>query len=722
MLNKILPAAVMLLLSAGGTGTASGIPLRMDLPPGIPPNNELARDGLLDVTLYGADPEGKRDSTRAVQQAIDDAYQYQMVCFFPTGVYKVSDTLRCMEKANITARGRYYPSRTLNKAHALVGSTKGPRPVLRLIDHAPGFDDPAHPKPVVMFWHQKTKVKYGTGPAGSTDPAHNQADISFNQVFKGIDIEIGPTGNRGAIGISHGAAQGSSIEDVRIVARNAFAGVGDLCGFGGINVNIEVVGGRYGVYARRLNPVLVGVSLIDQVDSAICWTGWNPLTVVGFRIVKKKEPAIRLAPGAFDPVAHLNLLDGVIELTGEAGVAIDNTAGRNLAMRNVYIRNAAVTVKTRTAPPLENGPGWTLVREYAYCMPPFLSPRTKRRTRSYNWIDGRMTIEPYAAVIRNSAPPPPNLVTRHLYPTPFPSFEDPDAVNVHDLGAKGDGRTDDTTALQRAFDRPGKVFLPKGVYRTTRTLVPGPHTHLFGVAKHLSRIRPDFGEWKPTRETPVIATVDDPRADTSLSFLAIDMAVKDLKHAYWNALTWRVGRRSVVRDIALRNVDWVNPRTAEGTDRRLYVIRGNGGGRWYNALVDSPYNRTRHPGYRNILIQGTREPLYFYGFDSQRSNTYPHTEIVDARNVFIFGYFTEWLNSCRIQNCRNILVAGSGGGANNQFTLIDSEDVLLMNICRTVVQKHDGFMVREVRGDRVRRVSAFDLVTMYKRGQCAMPP
>ena len=43
--------------------------------------------------------------------------------------------------------------------------------------------------------------------------------------------------------------------------------------------------------------------------------------------------------------------------------------------------------------------------------------------------------------------------------------------NVRDFGAKGDGRSDDTKAIQSAVDAAsGSVFFPKGVYRITKTI------------------------------------------------------------------------------------------------------------------------------------------------------------------------------------------------------------------------------------------------------------
>jgi len=60
-------------------------------------------------------------------------------------------------------------------------------------------------------------------------------------------------------------------------------------------------------------------------------------------------------------------------------------------------------------------------------------------------------------------------------------------LNVLDFGAKGDGKTDDTQAFQRALDEAGKkggiVFVPAGEYLIKSHLVIPPNVTLEGVAK-----------------------------------------------------------------------------------------------------------------------------------------------------------------------------------------------------------------------------------------------
>jgi len=56
--------------------------------------NPLAKNGLLDVTgpPFGADNTGRKDSTVAIQQAINAARDNQMVCYFPLGLIKTQPT------------------------------------------------------------------------------------------------------------------------------------------------------------------------------------------------------------------------------------------------------------------------------------------------------------------------------------------------------------------------------------------------------------------------------------------------------------------------------------------------------------------------------------------------------------------------------------------------------------------------------------------------------
>lgn len=124
-------------------------------------NRALLAAGLLDVTAapYHADPSGKSDSTAAIQQALKDARDARLIAHFPAGRYLVSDTIEGVQgevawdewpyegfaDAWVATNSFEYPC-------VLRGPATGGRAVLVLADNAPGFSDPAKPKPVVYLW------------------------------------------------------------------------------------------------------------------------------------------------------------------------------------------------------------------------------------------------------------------------------------------------------------------------------------------------------------------------------------------------------------------------------------------------------------------------------------------------------------------------------------------------------------------------------------------
>ncbi len=61
-------------------------------------------------------------------------------------------------------------------------------------------------------------------------------------------------------------------------------------------------------------------------------------------------------------------------------------------------------------------------------------------------------------------------------------------VNVRDLGAKGDGTSDDTDALRKAIAGHKTLYFPAGLYLVTDTLTLRPETVLIGLHPSITRI------------------------------------------------------------------------------------------------------------------------------------------------------------------------------------------------------------------------------------------
>jgi parallel beta-helix repeat protein len=98
---------------------------------------------------------------------------------------------------------------------------------------------------------------------------------------------------------------------------------------------------------------------------------------------------------------------------------------------------------------------------------------------SLSYLDGIALTERAGAPVLH----PPDLRVQRLHDYLQRS---PAVFSVKDWGARGDGRTDDTTGLQRAVDRAGAVggtvLFPAGVYRFSATLgIRGDRTELVGL-------------------------------------------------------------------------------------------------------------------------------------------------------------------------------------------------------------------------------------------------
>ncbi len=632
-------------------------------PPASMPLNAMGQMGFLDVTQapYQADPTGKIDCTKAIQQAVNDARDHQLVCFFPSGTYLISAMISCEQKANKVPNASKDNEYRSDRWHPciLMGSTKGARPVIRLAPGAQGFGDYTKPKPAIWIWAQTGRIA-----KGQSEPkwGQEQPNISFNNIFRGIDIDI--RGNAGACGIRHTGSQGSSLEEVTILAEGAYAGMDNCPGQGGGTYDVTVIGGRYGITIDKdcRFPTLTGCQFKDQTASAVRQTGGTiPVLLVGCSIEQTNGPALDLTTAS--PQGALSLIDSMISI-GSGTLCGTKTAMPSLFLENTFVKGASHVVANGATLPVAEG--WTEIRRFASC-----------GESATNCIDGAMSSEEIADWSAAAEAPSLDAIRqRHLWGK-LPSFEDSDAVNVKALGAIGDGKTDDTAALKRAIAAHEKVFLPKGVYLVSESLVLGPRTQLFGAARVVTEIRATdgFGE----KNQPLITTVDDAQATTCLSNISLGQYVSDPNVT---AIEWKAGRQSTLHSIWVYLCDStskVRPVRAHST----YHVTGNGGGRWYavNAYEGQLATTTDHTDYRRLLVEGTTEPLAIYAFNVERVRATPQSEIRNANHVRIYYYKSE---------------AGTfGGDHNTPLRIVDSSDVAV-HCVSGVIALEDGSPVVEV--------------------------
>ena len=245
-------------------------------------------EGVLDVTRppFSVDSSGGADTTASLQAAINYAHNHSLVAYFPAGTYLISDTIQCISSFNWhTEENNTWPS--CFTPHVLVGAKRmghehkrmGYRPRLVLAPHSPGFEDTSMPKVVV---HTTT----------SYDPHNKQAKVGQEQpnanmnTLPRIDIEV-REGNAGAIGISHRAAQGSSVQDCTLFMGSGHTGLAGAAGSGGSHASATAIGGRIGLdLTGTAGTHGDGMTLVNQSQSAIVYDGGKEApSVVGLEIV-----------------------------------------------------------------------------------------------------------------------------------------------------------------------------------------------------------------------------------------------------------------------------------------------------------------------------------------------------------------------------------------------------------------------------------------------------
>ncbi|HBE04031.1 MAG: hypothetical protein A2096_02160 [Spirochaetes bacterium GWF1_41_5] len=665
-------------------------------------SSPLINSGLVDVCAspFFADAGGIKDATKAIQAAVNFARDHQLVCFFPPGQYRISDTISCIQNLRLSEEGALIQAKTF--PCILSGSARQPkqRPKIILSAHSRGFHNPKQPKYIIDFWARSYN---------KLDPEKPQPNICMNQMLINIDIDI-EEGNAGAVGVHLQGAQGSGVQDTTINAVHGFAGLCGGVGSGGCHAGITVIGGRIGLDLRETNPVptIAGITLLKQTDAAILFSGAQALSAVGIKIVSGTNgPAIKIEKNAaiVEFNGHVSLVDTeiIFDQRPGGGSKTGISSARNVYLHNVYMQYADNAIINSDGSGLKGNPsGWIQINEYAHAidyeeMPDKIFKNISYKYSSPVYCDGKKITDSYENY-KNDIKPECDFVQKHLWKADFPAWESPGAVNIKNpaYNAKGNGCSDDTEALQKAINEHEIIFLPKGYYRITRTITCRPETKLIGVARHLSVIliqkqEPFFSD--PENARPLLETADDPGAETILFGCGIEIPV-EATGAY--ALLWRCGGKSVFRSAHAG----LPPKSIEAQMEEegfpdhpafpqrlapLIIITGNGSGKWYAYNQDeSPW--APGPDYRHILIKDTCGPLDFYQCNAEHTYSgLANMEICNSQNISIYGLKSEGHELVMIiKNSQKIRIfsyggIGNAGPGNELFRIINSSDFLITN-------------------------------------------
>lgn len=473
---------------------------------------------------------GKADDSTAIQQALDAAYRRGggAIVFLPAGKYRITRTLYLWPGVRLIG----------------VGAT---RPVLMLTDNTPGFQNGV--KNMVFFTGSApasatASQNFGQGPAGvgagrkppfsppgsvpETDMIGDANSGTFYPAMANIDIKVGK-GNPATAAIREHAAQHAFLKHMDFDLGDAFAGVYMV---GNEGEDLHFRGGRYGIVTEKPSPAwsytLLDSSFEGQRDAAIReHEAGLTLSNVSFKNV---PVGIEIDEGYGD---WLYGQDVRFENVSKAGVIIsnENNAYTQVSFDNALVSNTPVFARLRES-------GKTVGQKGSYRVAEFTYGLTLSSPGAFGTYETRYKAEPLARL-----PTAGPRVIRDLPPTT-------QWVNVKTLGAKGDGRSDDTGALQAAIDGNRTLYFPTGFYAVTDTLRLKPDTVLIGLNPSSTQIVLQDGLKSFEGVGAPKALIETPKGgDNIVSGLGLYTGGGNARAT---GLLWKAGAASLVDDVKMQ--------------------------------------------------------------------------------------------------------------------------------------------------------------------------
>ena len=412
---------------------------------------------------YQIKADGKMDVSDALQAAINQVKKEKNfgILFIPEGKYKISKTI-------------YIPG-----AIRLIGYGKK-RPEFILAKNSPGFQNEVPTdkgKAKYMFWFTGGLVEEGAAPRDANAG-------TFYSAMSNINLRI-EDGNPHAVALRTHYAQHSFISYVAVHIGKGKAGLFDV---GNEMENVAFYGGDYGIYTTKASPgwpVMMVDSYFEGQRIAALRCQESGLAMVN--LYARNVPAVfDIDPNYCD---KLFLENSYFENVSGPAVVItnENNSNNQITFRNVYCKNVPVLAKY-TRSNTDTKVSYKIYRLKSYDHG--LQMDSMVDMPEYRTLLDVEPIQKFPAALLTDIPALPSMTTW---------------VNLRELGAKGDGETDDTKAIQAAIDQYDNIYVPQGWYRITETLKMKPNTKLIGLHPFGTQFRLD-------ESTPAFSGFGGPKA------------------------------------------------------------------------------------------------------------------------------------------------------------------------------------------------------------------
>ena len=603
--------------------------------------------------------DGMADDSAALQAAIDKVQETtgEGILFVPEGRYRVTRTIYVWPGVRVIGYGQK-------------------RPVFVLADSTPGYQQGIG---YMFFFAGMRPFQAGAGApeaAGrggrggrgfrlppalpGTVPPMQVGDANpgtFYSAMSNVDFEVG-SGNAAAVGIRFHAAQHAYLAHMDFQIGSGLAGLNDI---GNEAEDLHFHGGRYGILTRKPSPAwqftLIDSSFDGQREAAIRENEAG-LTLVHdeFRNV---PTAIAIDPHYSD---QLWVKDARFENISGPAILIGNENSRmtEINIENIVCRQVPVFARFREGGRQLAGAGEIYevkVLSHGLTLPALGAA-------------GEIKTSYLTAPLKTLPPPTPNAIRG------LPAM--PEWVNLRTLGAKGDGKTDETALLQKAIAEHRVLYVPIGRYVVSDTLRLRPDSVLIGL--HPDQTQFDIldsteGFQGPGAPRPLL---EAPRGGDNI-VTGIGLYTGGINSRAVGAL-WMAGKDSLMDDVRFLGGHGtngpdgrrVNPYSANlFTDpdphRRwdsqyasLWVTHG-GGGTFANIWTPSTFAQA------GLYVSDTSTPGHVYELSAEH---HVRTEIKldQASNWEFYALQTEgereesgWAESLEIDRSKNITIANYHG-------------------------------------------------------------
>jgi sugar lactone lactonase YvrE len=448
---------------------------------------------------FDVTPDAEGDDSAALQAAIDTVqkrYRFGIV-FIPEGTYQITKTIFVWKGIRLIGYGEN-------------------RPVFVLEENTPGYDE----------GEGKYMIHFVSDKPDEGRPIRDANPGTFYSAISNINFHI-KDGNPAAIAVRSFFAQHSYIAHVDFFIGEGRAGVEKV---GNEIDNCRFIGGDYGIITTKPSPswpFLMIDSYFEGQRKAAISTEEGGLTLVRNHF-KSVPHAIVVNP---DRAEELFITDSRFEdITGSAVVISDEYNARSqYNFINIVCSNVPILAEYRqSGRKIKVDEPLYRVEDFCHGMQIDDLGTDPEVKTTFEWVP-----------LKQLPPPVPSDI-----------FSLPPAqhwVNLRELGAKGDGVTDDTDAIQNAIEQFNTLYLPTGRYLVKETIRLKPKTVLIGLHPMTTQLvladnTPGFegpGSPKPLLESP-------PKGENIITGIGLNTGAYNNRAV---AAKWMAGENSMMNDV-----------------------------------------------------------------------------------------------------------------------------------------------------------------------------